>query len=853
MPEPSTRTAPPALAVDAPRIVLFGMPAAGKSSLLGALAQAAQLQEHLLNGRLTDRTQGLAELQHRLYDETPRRTVEEVVPYAIEFEPFAQDGPASTARGADATPLAAVLIDCDGRVANDLLTRRRSLAQDSPEGSLAREIQSADTLVLVVDASAPAAQIDADFIEFDRFLRLLERGRGQRSDVGGLPVYLVLTKCDLLAKPEDTAVDWMERIEERKRQVDARFHEFLARRASEQGPLPFGRIDLHLWAAAVKRPALSDSPARPREPYGVAELFRQCLDSARSFRARRRQSSRRLFWTVAGTGTIVAGMILLTAALLAGVGPKAGRQTELQRRLESFRARDAASPAERLRGRPADLEDRIGRLTELHADPEFGKLPAEDQAYLEDRLNETRAYLLYLKRIQSSRKPADVSKDEELQQIEEALKSQGEVGLALPRPEWSTTTAAKLRDERLKQIKALRNAIDEVEGTYIKRRNEGDNLWFFKGYHVPGKAIDWTGWQTAVQEFLSRTAEPPSKPTDPLEAAGLTPELTYETVYRFPQVLAARDELDQVRRKLEGLRDLSTALDRGGGHAKALLDIPASFTLADSGPRLAKLNVMLPDWAKFPERPIPDVASDELRQAARNSYNRLLDAGRDAVLRRLKAASPNEPETPKTWLAVRKWVGTPGSGQPEELADWRKLANVLLGIGEPSQKATDPVTDLASFLDHEHYELSLKRLTLKIPDSLKLRPDGDLTIYHRPAAAKEYAALAFKVNSDKQRDPDRGVTIYTLLPKGDSRIIYKPGDGLFMKIPVLDTANREKMLTWSGGRSLVFQFERLSREPRLHRRDEDNLKGDLEKDIHLIVAQGSIPLLPDLVPVVKLR
>ena len=182
MPESSTAAAPPALGADAPRIVLFGMPAAGKSSLLGALAQAAQMQEHLLNGRLTDRSQGLAELQHRLYDETPRRTTDEVVSYGIDFEPFSQDGP-----GAAREHVGAVFIDCDGRVANDLLTRRRSLAQDSPEGSLANEVQSADTLVLVIDASAPSAQIDADFAEFDRFLRQTEGGRARRTEVAGLP------------------------------------------------------------------------------------------------------------------------------------------------------------------------------------------------------------------------------------------------------------------------------------------------------------------------------------------------------------------------------------------------------------------------------------------------------------------------------------------------------------------------------------------------------------------------------------------------------------------------------------------------------------------------------------------
>ena len=92
----------------------------------------------------------------------------------------------------------------------------------------------------------------------------------------------MLTKCDLLAQPGDTPAAWMDRIEERKRQVDRRFQDFLARQ-DEDGPLPFGSIDLHVWATAVKRPALAGSPARPREPYGVAELFRQAFDAARGF------------------------------------------------------------------------------------------------------------------------------------------------------------------------------------------------------------------------------------------------------------------------------------------------------------------------------------------------------------------------------------------------------------------------------------------------------------------------------------------------------------------------------------------------------------------------------------------
>jgi hypothetical protein len=197
----ATETAPIAAVADPLRLVLFGMPAAGKSSLLGALSQAARLQEHLLNGRLTDLTHGLEELRTRLYEEQARRTADEVVPYPVDYEPFADDGPALVAH----RHCGAVVFDCDGRVANDLLVRHKALDEESPEGTLAREVLEADVLILVVDAAAPAAQIDADFTEFDRFLRLLEQQRGEQTEVAGLPVFLVLTKCDLLAEPGATA------------------------------------------------------------------------------------------------------------------------------------------------------------------------------------------------------------------------------------------------------------------------------------------------------------------------------------------------------------------------------------------------------------------------------------------------------------------------------------------------------------------------------------------------------------------------------------------------------------------------------------------------------------------------
>ena len=59
-------------------------------------------------------------------------------------------------------------------------------------------------------------ELDAAFGEFDGYLRRMERRRGDRTDVGGLPVFLVLTKCDRLARPGEITADWLEHIEDRK-------------------------------------------------------------------------------------------------------------------------------------------------------------------------------------------------------------------------------------------------------------------------------------------------------------------------------------------------------------------------------------------------------------------------------------------------------------------------------------------------------------------------------------------------------------------------------------------------------------------------------------------------------------
>src|SRR3954463_7643815 len=87
------------------RLVLFGMPDAGKTSLLGALSQAAHTQGRALHGHLTDGSHELGEWRNRVYEDRQRETQEEIVPYAVRFAPYGHAGYPAT------------LYDCDGRAA----------------------------------------------------------------------------------------------------------------------------------------------------------------------------------------------------------------------------------------------------------------------------------------------------------------------------------------------------------------------------------------------------------------------------------------------------------------------------------------------------------------------------------------------------------------------------------------------------------------------------------------------------------------------------------------------------------------------------------------------------------------
>lgn len=814
----ASQTQPTLTSKTALRLVLFGMPRAGKSSLLGALAQAAQIQEHLLKGQLKDIDQGLAELQRRVYDNEPRETLDEIVPYPIHFHPF----------GPEETRWEALLVDCDGRVVNQLLSRRQSLHDG--KGDLVQAIRGADALILALDVSTPPGRMDADFEEFGKFLDHLEHSRGTRTEVGGLPVFLVLTKCDLLAEHGDSPKAWTERMEARKREVGRRFQEFLAHHRANQ-PMAFGSIHLEVWTAAVKTPALSDAPARPGEPYQVAELFRHALESARVFRRRQRASGRRLTWTVGGVAGVVALMLGLSTALYL-TRPEVPN-SKLARRIQNYRAREGPFPSTRLR---EPLQGKLSELEEFREDPEFPLLTGEYQDYVKDRLQELRDYRVFLDRLQHIDLNQAAS-EEDLGRFQGQLTHEP----LIPLKDWAQTEAGFLHARLLKDLELLRLSMADAQGWFQKQAMEADRLRTPKD--KPGNAREWRDWLANADEILSRPF--PHVETETLPDSNFT----YGRVLSFAGVEKSRKDWEEGRQRLRLVRDTAVLLGLAPpARQQALLDIPFGFRADQAGDRLREMNKLYPNWVKeIASANLPEALVSDVRAAAEKSYRHLIEAGQEAILQKLREDHPESQESSEMWAKLRRdWLL-----QAQELKDWRSLTNLLtplLGLD-----AKEPVKVLEEFLARESFKVEIKALTLAIPFDRKVRPIGPLTLHHR-RGAEAFTPLEFNLKEDEgKRDPQNRLTLYSFTRESPAVMDYRPGDIFWAELPVQREGEPgDWILTWARTRSAIYQFECLGRAPRLHRKEEKNTSGMLLEDVKLSW-EGNVPKVPDLIPVVNLR
>jgi len=806
------------------RVMVIGEPQSGKSSLLGAFAQASQTQAHLLGGPSNDLDKELEDLQRSVYEDRPRANDHGLAIYPVLLQP-----PGDREEHAS---VAAVLVDFNATSAGDLLTVPANSHAGDTLRTVVETLLSADALIVTVDAAGTTDQMRGTFTAFKRFLNHLEQRRGQGAAVGGLPVFLVLTKCDLLADGKDTYATWTAQIEDRKRQAGEQFQEFLRR----TNPVAFGRIDLRVTATAVRQPALADAPARPREPYQVAELFRDAFAATRGFRARAGQSSRRLFWTVAGSGLLAAGMLGLAIFLFVHRTQEDPRIRELITKIESYRMREPMTPSNRLRGQ---LQQRLSELGDLRNDPDFGKLPRVNQQYVTSRLGELQDYRTFHDQLMSLPPLTEVHSDKELTALENRLKNLAPA--AEHQADWSQTEAVLFRAQQLDVIKALRSAVSADLETYRKLIRRGDELWSFA---QEGKAFSWPDWNRQLQHLLEDSDAAQHRPSERVPGS----EVTYETVLHFDSVAAAHAEWQASVLRLQRVSNLGAALGLGSAEpGRAPLDIPEGFAADQAVSREQRLRRAYPRFQKeLTLVDLPDSITSEIRSAARSRYERLVKAGREAVLRRLQETGQSG-ESYENWRQLRSWLESPA-----ELQAWRVLATVLARLQWAD--AEDPVTALANFLKKEQFDLTANRLVLEIPDEQKIRPAGRLLIHHGKAGEANAAELVFEPLDNGRSDPQRQATRYTFKPVGASALTYRPGDNFWADVPVQSADSPDWMLTWTAGRSQVYQFERLTQPPRLHRKDQSNLEGKVEPRITLQIApDGGVPKVPDLLPIVPAK
>lgn len=803
----STLSPPPAPPVrDEPaavRIVLFGMPDAGKSSLLGALAQAAHTQGRALHGHLTDLSHGLGELRNRLYEERQVETQQEIVPYPVRFDPAGQRA------------FPAVLYDCDGRAANDYLTRKRALEREARPGTLAWAVLNADALILAVDASAPHDQLEADFREFGRFLSHLQGYRQREHSVGGLPVFLVLTKCDLLARDTISRSMWEARIDERMKDVTRRFQNYLANAGNL---LAFGTLNLEVRATAVRRPELTDAPAQPREPCGVAELFHMAFTDAVVFRRRTRRSHKRMLWTVGGAAAFLAAMLVAGVVFLTTTMTPV--EPTLADRVERLRASEGPTAAERLGD---GLDNRLKQWLAIQAHLDYAQLPDALRTLVQARLDEGHAYARFRDDVAALPPPPRARSLAELGLIEQRLSRLNPP--AIYQADWAGTGAVRERNRLLKEVGSLREGVGKLTQFYFNLKNRAANLLV---------TADLTPeWEQQVRAVEGAGTAPPFPRTDPAQGPA----------HDLDDVAVARADWERSRDRLTQLRDLATALGLlGNDPAKAPLAMPAGEANIPEAAsrRWQTLKGLYPDYAKWTPLLFSDAARPELDRVLRRSIDQANRDGQRLILDKLKAINTSGKEEPADWPRVGEYLLSP------TLADWRELVGYLNRLLDPA--AENPVVVTAAFVRRTSFDVEPRRVRVRIPDTLSdapVRPAGDLVVVHQPAGG-DPVRLTLRPEGEPLRDNQS--VIYSFA--GGGAITYRPGDALYAELPARK-GEENLRFTWAAARTLSFQFETLAREPRMHAPGQDVSKALPADGVATTIAEGKYTAVPPMIPAVR--
>jgi hypothetical protein len=436
------------------------------------------------------------------------------------------------------------VLDCSGKSALEMLKAPQPFANSQP---MKKPILDADAMVFAVDVSAPKKQLNEEFRQCARWLRQLHEFRGQRTDIAALPVFIALTKCDLLARKDDTFETWKKRLDEGKRQYDEIFRKYL-----KQHGAGFGTIQLKVVATAIKQPAFADKPAKTLEPFGVAELFRECLQSASDFQERGHTAQSRLQNVVAGLLGTVALLALSVAFLIEFQPPPRG--TTLDEKVQLALPKQTATPIERLHGTVKKLEEKEKKLAEIAKDAGFKRLPAETQEEIIRYREEISQYLqLYQESQEILKLPHLAKNNAELKELEK-----GVLAFSLPAArakDWEETRLGrrmqqvrgeyeKLNNELVKESKWIRDQIDDNK----KLEKSGYRLLLDEGPDAPQEADKWDRRFKAQMK-----AKPPTPREDNVPGVS---RVIYEDLGKFEPVRTAQKEWKTSKENLTSISDL---------------------------------------------------------------------------------------------------------------------------------------------------------------------------------------------------------------------------------------------------------------------------------------------------------
>ena len=759
------------------------------------------------------------------------------------------------------------LADSDGRESVALFTHPELL--ETAPGGFARRVHDADAVAVLLDATASTEEWANTFQGLRECLDRLRDGRTESRTVGGFPVILTLTKCDLLAGPNGAASNWLNRIELRKEAVARAFAHYLeaepltahdVESVMIDGELPdvevtppepgaaFGSLHIDIAAVALNVPTGTGFRGHTDRTggFGVVDFAEQIADLAAWHAAQSHKSRKLLRRTVLGTLGLFA-LMAVGAGWLAASG--IGSAGILESRVRAYRETEPP-PAVRLSD--ARLLRTEQSLQALADDPGFGTLDESLQQYVDKRLAEVASYKAWRGEFDPPRLgPAEVRSRSEALELQHDLNAE----LAPPSDyagQWKGTAAGKLRGKWQADLPLFLNAEARWHDSARDALRRVNALLLTESSPDPS-------WRRSAEAALAAGEPEPRSQTVVGSSAVSGPRgrpLTYESIAHVTRVDAALRDLADAQSRLQGLLDVADAvgLTAPPGEGLAVLDLPEPGgvpSLPLAGKRLAELAARYPaagggtDTARghFPAwcaRPYPD--------AVRQAVESRLRAIRDSAERHLRGLIRERLaiDTPAAWQKLRAELAL-----SQDFQQWDRLTALFEDLLAPPKPGTPSspgeVSELTAFLARESFAVELPEFRLTLPDDLFDRrpaPAGPFVLTVTSAGKPQEYAFA----ADPEPERSRGQAVFLFRPSGHAgKLALRPGDRVAATLPIRAGGPTYK-LVWDTGRSPTYSFDVLTTPPQIVS-DSGNVITPRAANVRLTVpAPGNWPSLPRLIP-----